>query len=164
MINQNKKPAEHGRLRPSVVNMPLIGWREWVSLPYIKIPRIKAKIDTGARTSALHAFAIEPFTKEGIQKVRFSIHPLQHNNKQLITCEADVIDKRLVTDSGGHEEERYVIFTPIRIAHHQWFIEVTLTARENMLFRMLLGRNALRRRFVINPARSYLLSSRVSVP
>lgn len=133
-----------------------IGWREWVSLPQLGIFQIKAKIDTGARTSALHAFSLNPFTEDNKKKIRFDIHPLQHDTKNVITCVADVVDKRLVTDSGGHEEERYVIFTQLSIAGQSWPIEITLTERENMLFRMLLGRSALRKRFLINPARSFI--------
>lgn len=135
---------------------PLIGWREWVGLPNLGIERIKAKVDTGARTSALHAFALQPFSENGVDKIRFDIHPMQHNTEAVITCVADVVDKRLVTDSGGHEEERYVIETPITIALQTWSIEITLTERENMLFRMLLGRSALRKRFIVNPARSFV--------
>ncbi|OGT38372.1 MAG: ribosomal protein S6 modification protein [Gammaproteobacteria bacterium RIFCSPHIGHO2_12_FULL_38_14] len=134
---------------------PIIGWREWVSLPLLNINKIKAKIDTGARTSALHAFALQPFTENGTKKIRFDIHPLQHNTKEIVTCVADIVDKRLVTDSGGHSEERFVIQTPVTIAGQTWLIEITLTERENMLFRMLLGRSALRKRFMINPSRSF---------
>lgn len=135
---------------------PLIGWREWVALPNLGIAKIKAKIDTGARTSALHAFSLKPFTENGISKIRFDIHPLQHDTENIVTCVAEVIDKRLVTDSGGHEEERYVIITPITIAGQTWPIEITLTERETMLFRMLLGRSALRKRYLINPSRSFV--------
>lgn len=135
---------------------PTIGWREWVNLPELGIDKIKAKIDTGARTSALHAFSLEPFQEAGQEKIRFLIHPLQHNTDDIITCVADVVDKRPVTDSGGHTEERFVIATPICIAGQTWPIEITLTERENMLFRMLLGRSAIRRRFMVNPARSFV--------
>ncbi|MBV9575776.1 MAG: ATP-dependent zinc protease [Gammaproteobacteria bacterium] len=135
---------------------PLIGWREWVSLPSLGIETIKAKIDTGARTSALHAFSLQPFVENGKQRIRFDIHPFQHTTEGLISCDADIVDKRWVTDSGGHEEERYVIETLITIAGQTWSIEITLTERENMLFRMLLGRRALRKRFIINPARSFV--------
>lgn len=135
---------------------PTIGWREWVNLPELGIDKIKAKVDTGARTSALHAFSIEPFYEGEQEKVRFLIHPLQHNTDIIITCVANVVDKRPVTDSGGHTEERYVIMTPICIAGQTWPIEITLTERENMLFRMLIGRSALRRRFMVNPARSFV--------
>jgi hypothetical protein len=135
---------------------PLIGWREWVNLSELGIQRIKAKVDTGARTSALHAFSLRPFVLDGKQKISFDIHPLQHNTDNIITCIADVVDTRLVTDSGGHREERFVIETPITIAGQTWPIEITLTERENMLFRMLLGRSALRKRFIVNPARSFI--------
>ena len=137
---------------------PVIGWREWVSLPAFGINKIKAKIDTGARTSALHAFALTPFQEDGIAKIRFAIHPFQHDVTSIVHCIANIVDKRFVTDSGGHEEERYVIETMITIAGQSWLIEITLTERENMLFRMLLGRRALRKRFIINPARSFLTS------
>lgn len=136
--------------------LPIVGWREWISLPELGIPKIKAKVDTGARTSALHAFSLQPFIEDGKNKIRFAIHPLQHNTNEIITCVADIVDKRPVTDSGGHSEERYVICTPITIAGQTWPIEITLTERENMLFRMLLGRSALRKRFVVNPARSFV--------
>jgi hypothetical protein len=135
---------------------PIIGWREWVTLPDLGIEKIKAKIDTGARTSALHAFALHPFVENGKNKIRFDIHPLQHNTEKIVTCVADVVDKRFVTDSGGHQEERHVILTPITIAGQTWSIEITLTERENMLFRMLLGRSALRKHFIVNPARSFV--------
>ena len=143
--------------------LPVIGWREWISLPDLGIDQIKAKIDTGARTSALHAFALYPFTEENKQKIRFEIHPLQHDIKKTISCVAEVIEKRWVTDSGGHKEERYVIETPMILAGQTWLIEITLTERENMLFRMLLGRGALRKRFMINPGRSFL-SKKVTAP
>lgn len=135
---------------------PVIGWREWVGLPELGIARIKAKIDTGARTSALHAFSLKPFEENGQNKILFDIHPMQHNTDKVISCVANIIDKRLVTDSGGHTEERYVIETPITIAGQTWAIEITLTERENMLFRMLLGRSALRKHFIVNPARSFV--------
>jgi hypothetical protein len=135
---------------------PTVGWREWVSLPELGIPKIKAKIDTGARTSALHAFSLKPFTDQGKQKICFDIHPLQHNTDLVITCTADIVDQRMVTDSGGHKEERFVIETPVTIAGQTWSIEITLTERENMLFRMLIGRSALRKRFLVNPNRSFV--------
>jgi hypothetical protein len=135
---------------------PVIGWREWVSLNELGITKIKAKVDTGARTSALHAFSLNPFTENGKNRITFEIHPLQHNKNDVITCTADVIDRRDVTDSGGHTEKRFVIITPLTIAGQTWPIEITLTERENMLFRMLLGRSALRKHFIVNPARSFV--------
>jgi len=150
------QPEKNIKLIKPIRKYPIIGWREWVSLPALGIIKIKAKVDTGARTSALHAFALQPFTENGQHKIRFDIHPFQHNTQKVINCVANVVDKRLVTDSGGHEEERYVVQTPITIAGQTWSIEITLTERENMLFRMLLGRSALRKRFIVNPARSFV--------
>lgn len=140
-----------------------IGWREWVSLPELGIPKIKAKIDTGARTSALHAFALSPFKENNKYKIRFDIHPLQNNTSNVLTCVADIIDTRMVTDSGGHTEERFVIQTPITIGTDTWLIEITLTERDSMLFRMLLGRSAIRKRFMINPGRSFVTTKKVSL-
>lgn len=136
--------------------LPVIGWREWVSLPELGIHFIKAKTDTGARTSALHAFALKPFKENGKDRIQFEIHPIQNDTTTVISCTADIIDKRIVTDSGGHEEERYVIQTPVIIGDHTWPIEITLTERDSMLFRMLLGRSAIRRRFLVNPGRSFI--------
>ena len=135
-----------------------IGWREWVGLPGLGIDQIKAKIDTGARTSALHAFALRPFIVGDKQKICFDIHPIQNNTDVIVTCTADIIDKRWVSDSGGHREERFVISTPVTMGDKTWNIEITLTERDSMLFRMLLGRSAIRRRFIVNPGRSFIKS------
>ncbi len=135
---------------------PLIGWREWVSLPELGIQKIKAKVDTGARTSVLHAFALRPFTEGNKARICFDIHPIQHNTETVLTCIADVIDLRWVSDSGGHKEERYVIQTQIVMGEKSWPIEITLTERDTMLFRMLLGRGAIRHRFLVNPTRSFI--------
>ncbi len=134
-----------------------IGWREWVALPQFDIPAIKAKIDTGARTSALHTFRLEDFTDKGQPKVRFWIHPLQRRTDVQIACIADIVDRRIVSDSGGHREARFVIHTPVRLCGREWVIEITLTNREDMLFRMLLGRGALvAGGMIVDPAVSYL--------
>ncbi|MGH8656085.1 MAG: ATP-dependent zinc protease family protein [Gammaproteobacteria bacterium] len=139
------------------IHLVQIGWREWVELPELGIPGIKAKIDTGARTSALHAFRVEEFEEQGQKRVRFRIHPLQHRTDVECQCITDIIDTRVVSDSGGHREQRPVIRTRIKLGSHEWTAEITLTNREDMLFRMLLGRTAIvEGGWVINPAGCYL--------
>jgi hypothetical protein len=138
----------------------VLGWREWLALPDLGIERIKAKIDTGARTSCLHAFYVEPFTRDGDDWVRFGIHPQQRNTEKVVHCEARVKDRRQVTDSGGHQEVRYVIDSHIQVGGRLIPAELTLTDRETMRFRMLLGRTAMRGHFRVDPGRSYLQGAR----
>lgn len=137
-----------------------LGWREWVGLPALGLPGIKAKVDTGARTSALHAFEIETFTEQGKPRVLFRIHPRQRDSDTVITCVADVADERVVTDSGGHRENRLIIETSMTIGPWSWPIEMTLTARDSMMFRMLLGRTAIKGLAQVNPALSYCVGKR----
>jgi len=133
-----------------------VGWREWVALPDLGIPAVKAKIDTGARTSALHAFELETFSEKGQRKVRFGIHPLRKRKRLALMCTADVLDERVVSDSGGHREMRLGIRTPLRTGVREWPTELTLTNRDTMLFRMLLGRTAMAGRICVDPSVSYI--------
>lgn len=137
-------------------SLPLLGWREWAGLPELNINRIKAKIDTGARSSALHAFAIDPYRKGGQRWVMFSIHPRQRHSDISIECHAPIKDRRLVSDSGGHKQRRYVIETRIILGQSIFTAEMTLTNRDSMLFRMLIGRTAMSSRFIIDPNASYV--------
>jgi hypothetical protein len=144
------------RQYPSTDGLVALGWREWVALPQLDIPRIKAKVDTGARTSCLHAFRTEPYTDKGERRVRFWVHPIQNNLQAVIESDALVLDERNVSDSGGHREQRLVIATELVLADQRWPIEMTLTNRDSMRFRMLLGRTAMAGRTVIYPEASYL--------
>lgn len=133
----------------------IIGWREWVALPDFHVPGIKVKVDTGAATSALHAFDIVPFERDGAPYVHFSIHPLHGRRDIRFPCEAKLVDRRTVTNSGGSAQRRYVVETTLAIAERQWKIELTLTNRQEMKFPMLLGRSAMRGRLVVDPHLSY---------
>jgi hypothetical protein len=130
------------------------GWREWLSLPVLGIGAITAKIDSGARSSALHVDTFELEHRDGVEWVRFSIHP---GGDRELCCEAVVIDRRPVTDSGGHRTERVFIRTELRAGPLLYPIEINLTSRRNMLFPMLLGRTAMAGRVLIDPAASFLL-------
>ena len=131
-----------------------LGWREWVSLPELDIPLIKAKVDTGAKTSALHTFKHQLFTHESSNWIRFWLHP-SHQTDEEIMCEAPIKGYRRITNSGGTSEQRHLIETPVLIGHVQRTIEITLTNRDSMRFKMLLGRQALSD-FVVYPGQDYL--------
>ena len=137
--------------------MKALGWREWVQLPDLVDVPIKAKVDTGAKTSSLHAFFIEPYTRDGKPWVKFLLHPNQNDNDIEVECHAAVSDRREVSDSGGHKEKRYVIESSIVIGKDVLIAELTLTDRDLMSFRMLLGRNLLRGSFLVDSGSSFLM-------
>jgi hypothetical protein len=141
----------------------VLGWREWVELPDLRLGRIKAKVDTGARTSCLHAFELETFEKDEQPWVRFKVHPVQRDDAHVVECEAPVSDQRPVTDSGGNTEQRYVIVTRLRLGAWEGPVEMTLTSRDSMRFRMLIGRTTMKAGgFVVNPSLSYLTGQKRS--
>lgn len=135
----------------------MIGNCEWCAFPELGIPAVKARVDSGAKTSCLHAFDIEPFERDGNTWVRFEVHPLQKNQRVSFTREAEVIDRRKVKSSSGEVEKRYVIASRLEIGKFGWPIELTLTNRDSMGYRMLLGREAMRGRVIIDPDESYML-------
>jgi hypothetical protein len=143
-------------------NKIIIGWREWLTLPDLGIRAIKAKIDTGARTSALHTFGLDPFEEGGILKVKFGVHPLQRRKDVEVHCVADVVDRRRVTSSDGQSERRYVIRTTVAMGKLRWPIELSLTSRKSMRFRMLIGRGAISKLVLVDPAKSYLSGRRLA--
>lgn len=139
---------------------PIIGWREWIALPLLEIPTIKAKIDTGARSSALHALDIEYSTAPGGDRlVHFTVHPQQRSKLDEKRCTAVLLEERSVRNSGGTTTVRPVIRTTFSLGDSHWYIDLTLVSRNGMDFRLLLGREALRRRFIVDPARSYLFGT-----
>ena len=135
----------------------IIGWKEWFSLDCIALPAIKGKIDTGGKTSALHAFNIETFYIEDVEYVRFDIHPLQKNKRFVRSCISRVIDRRMVSDSSGKKEKRIVIKSDLKIGDNKIRIELTLTNRDNMSFRMLLGREAIKQaKMIVDISKSFV--------
>lgn len=134
----------------------IVGWEEWCSLPQLGLIAIKAKVDTGATTSSLHAFNITPYEAEGILHVRFQIDPLQKGDGVVKLCSAPVVDRRVISDSGGHREERYIISTCFTLGGKSWEIELSLTDRESMQYKMLLGRRAMENMVMVDPAGSFL--------
>ena len=136
----------------------VVGWREWIALPGLGISAIKAKIDTGARSSSLHAFDVESFERDGAPWVRFVVHPLQRDSSTTLRAEAPVLEFRHIRSSSGHITHRPVILAEIELDGRCWPIELTLASRDEMGFRMLLGREAVRRKFVVEPGRSYMVS------
>jgi len=152
-----------GSLKPKIKKLKkpkiktTIGWREWVAFPDFGIDRIKAKIDTGARSSAMHAWNIQEFEQNGELWVTFEAHPDQRSNQRRLACEAQVVERRKIRSSSGHHETRYVVSVKLEIANETRVIELTLTNRDEMGFRLLLGRTALSGYYIIDPGRSYLI-------
>lgn len=146
MTTKSEKPLE-------------IGWEEWIALPELKLPAIRAKVDTGAKTSALHAFMVEKLEGKGDVKVRFGIHPIPDRPEVEIYCTAHLVDEREVTSSNGQTELRYVIRTMAQFGQRRWPIEITLTDRETMAYRMLIGRSAMEKKLVVVPGRSFVLGA-----
>ena len=136
------------------------GWREWVALNDLNLPTIKAKIDTGARTSALHAFELEPILENGVERIKFKIHASHKNNDAVTECVANIVDQRDIKNSGGQLETRWVIESNLTVGTLTWPIELTLTSRKDMKFRMLIGRSAMKNRIVVDPSRSYLVGKK----
>lgn len=143
-------------MKKKKTSLLLIGWREYLALPQLGVSKIKAKIDTGARTSALHAINIHPYQDGNQTMVKFRLHPRQRDTHLTIECIAPLIGYRDVTNSGGHTQRRPVIETQVQLGDYQWQIEITLTNRDAMGFRMLLGRQAIKKRFLIDSGKSFL--------
>jgi len=135
---------------------PTIGWREWVALPDLGVDAIEVKVDTGARSSAIHAFDLRSYDNDGAEFVRFTIHPERNDDSVTLQVECPVMARRWVTSSSGHRTRRPVIRTNIELMGQSWPIEMTLTNRDTMGYRMLLGRQAIQKRFLVDVAKSYL--------
>lgn len=147
----------HAAQSVSTSSLRSIGWREYVALPSLGVGRIKAKIDTGARSCTLHAVSIRYVERHGATWVQFAVHPRQRSTKEIIHCEAPLVEERYITDSGGNRTLRPVIATLVTLAEQLIPIELTLIARDEMGFRMLIGRQAIRGKFVVDPGRSFVL-------
>ena len=137
-------------------NKIIVGSEEWCSLPMMGVPIIKARIDSGAKTSALHAFNINRFTREGVAWVSYELHPVQNNRRVVVRCESEVVDRRLVKSSSGVSEKRYVVKTLMQLAGQAWEIEITLTNRDSMGYRMLMGRGTMQDRILVDPSSKLL--------
>ena len=158
MAESDKNHARQGNSPDADTGTLTVGWREWVSLPELGLPGIKAKVDTGARTSSIHAFDIETFShSDGSDWVAFSVMPIQRATGIVRHCKAPLVDLRSVTDSGGHAEQRFCISSQLVVGTVTRTVEITLAQRNDMLFRMLLGRTTLKPDIVVNPQLSYTL-------
>lgn len=142
----------------SVTPKLVAGWREWAQLPDLHVEKIKVKLDTGAKTSALHAFKLKPFIKDGEDWIQFDVHPIQDNETITKTCCCPIVDYRWITSSSGHRQKRYIIQTTVCIGEYLSLIEISLAKRDEMGFRMLIGRNALKRKILVDSSHSFILS------
>jgi hypothetical protein len=149
-LESDAKIVKHGEF-----GLPVIGWREWVGLPDFGIKTIKVKVDTGARSSSLHAINLQEFERDGVKWVRFQVHPVQRKNDIAIELEAMVLEFRSVRSSSGKAAMRPVIVTNVELLGVTWPVELTLASRDKMGFRMLLGREAFRQRFLVDAGNSY---------
>jgi hypothetical protein len=150
------RPENRSRRRPGGGPSVIVGWREWAALPDLGIHRIKAKVDTGARSSSLHAYDMKRFRRKGVSMIRFKVHPIQRDFRTVVEAEAELVDLRKVRSSSGVQTLRPVIATTLRLGAHEWTIEVTLVRRDAMGFRMLLGRQAVRGHALVDPGRAFL--------
>lgn len=148
------------RIKKSIYDRPVIGWREWAAFPDLGVTAINAKIDTGAKTSAIHAFHIRETDVDGIPHVSFRLHPVQRRKKPEIACCVPIADRRTITSSNGQKQDRFVIVTRLTMGERTWPIELTLTDRDEMGFRLLIGREALKKRFLIDASGAYRLGHR----
>ncbi|MEM7783015.1 MAG: RimK/LysX family protein [Planctomycetota bacterium] len=139
----------------NIKDLPVIGWREWIGLPDFGVKNIKVKVDTGARSSAIHVFDLKEFDRDGSAWVKFKIHPQQRKSDKTILCEAKILDYREIRSSSGVAVRRPVIQTTIRLLNETLPVELTLANRDQMGFRMLLGRQAVRHHFIVDPGGSY---------
>jgi len=152
----DSKKSAAPKSRDSGKQLSIIGWREWVGLPDLGIKAIKAKVDTGARSSSLHAFDVKEFDRNGERWVRFSIHPEQRSTSKTVITESKIFDVRSVRSSSGKATIRPVIMAEITLLGLTWPVELTLANRDEMGFRMLLGREAFRKRFLVDAGKSFL--------
>lgn len=136
----------------------IVGWREWAQLPELSIDHIKVKIDTGAKTSSLHAFQLSTVKHSGKDYVKFDIHPIQDIDTIIYTCISPIVDYRWITSSTGHRQQRFIIETQLKIGDYTSLVQLSLANRDEMGFRLLIGRAALKKEVLVDPAHSFLLS------
>lgn len=136
----------------------IVGWREWAQLPELGIDHIKVKVDTGAKTSSLHTFQLSTVKHSGQDYVKFDIHPIQDNDSIIYTCISPIVDYRWITSSTGHRQRRFIIETHLKIGEYSTLVQLSLASRDEMGFRMLIGRAALKKEVLVDPAHSFLLS------